>query len=141
VGSLPFRGGLYPFRPERFYKEYCGARTAIIQSAFRYDFPKAKVLSAIKYLNSHLPKGEAKTITADEEKIIIDVIKPFESSYKKTVEKIAPLINDLAKFLPKRRERVQHIGLFGYSRGIGKVSLRAPSALQRFYILWEFRRN
>ena len=25
--------------------------------------------------------------------------------------------------LPKRRERVQHIGLFGYSRGMGKVTL------------------
>ena len=25
--------------------------------------------------------------------------------------------------LPRRRERVQHIGLFGYSRGVGKVKL------------------
>ena len=57
VGSLPFRGGLYPLRPERFYKEYHGVRTAIIQSAFRYDFPKAKAVEAIKYLNKQLPKG------------------------------------------------------------------------------------
>ena len=29
--------------------------------------------------------------------------------------------------MPKRRERVQHIGLFGYSRGLGKV--RLPRAI------------
>jgi phosphoenolpyruvate carboxylase len=50
------------------------------------------------------------------------------------VEKIAPLINDLAKYLPKRRERVQHIGLFGYSRGIGKVSL--PRAISFTAVLY-----
>jgi len=134
VGSLPFRGGLYPYRPERFYKEYRGVRTAIIQSAFRYDFPKAKVKSAIKYLNSHLPKGEPREISAAEEAKMIKAIRPFENAYKKTVEKIAPLINDVSKYLPKRRERVQHIGLFGYSRGLGKV--RLPRAISFTTVLY-----
>lgn len=134
VGSLPFRGGLYPFRPERFYKEYKGVRTAIIQSAFRYDFPKNKVINAIKYLNTHLPKGEPQTIGTNEEAAIIKTIKPFETAYKSTVEKIAPLINDLAKHIPRRRERVQHIGLFGYSRGHGKV--RLPRAISFTAVLY-----
>lgn len=52
----------------------------------------------------------------------------FKKPYRKTVEQIAPLINDVARFIPKRRERVQHVGLFGYSRGIGEVKL--PRAIE-----------
>jgi ribosomal protein S15 len=33
------------------------------------------------------------------------------------------LLNQVAGFVPPRRERLQHIGLFGYSRGVGKVKL------------------
>jgi len=49
VGTLPFRGGISPLDPENFAKEYGGIRTAIIQSAFRYDFPKPLVQKAIRY--------------------------------------------------------------------------------------------
>jgi len=42
----------------------------------------------------------------------------------------------LAAHIPRRRERVQHIGLFGYSRGMGKVSLpRAISFTAALYSL------
>jgi phosphoenolpyruvate carboxylase len=33
------------------------------------------------------------------------------------------IINKVAEFIPKRRARKLHIGLFGYSRGIGKITL------------------
>jgi phosphoenolpyruvate carboxylase len=122
-GSLPFRGGLYPLRPERFLHEYKGIRTVTIQSAFRYDYPKPTVIKAIKALEAGLPKGQAVDITPTDEEKLIKTIKVFETAYRQSVEKIAPLINNLAGYLPKRRERVQHIGLFGYSRGLGKVSL------------------
>lgn len=122
-GSLPFRGGLYPLRPERFINEYPGIRTVTIQSAFRYDYPKNTVAKAVKILEKNLPKTRAVEIPAAEERELIKLIKPFEAEYKKTVESLAPLINRMATFVPKRRERVQHIGLFGYSRGSGKVSL------------------
>jgi phosphoenolpyruvate carboxylase len=122
-GALPFRGGLYPLRPERFLHEYKGIRTATIQSAFRYDYPKPTVVKAIKTLEKGLHKGQAAYITPDDETKLIKTIKAFETAYRRSVEKIAPLVNDLAKHLPKRRERVQHIGLFGYSRGLGKISL------------------
>jgi len=122
-GSLPFRGGLYPLRPERFLNEYKGVRTVTIQSAFRYDYPKNTVIKAIKTLSKGLPKGQPAILTADEEKAVIEAIKPFEAAYKNTMAGIAPVINRMAAFIPKRRERVQHIGLFGYSRGSGKVSL------------------
>ena len=36
---------------------------------------------------------------------------------------MAPLINSVAKYIPPRRARKLHIGLFGYSRSIGRISL------------------
>lgn len=133
-GSLPFRGGLYPLRPERFLQEYPGVRTVTIQSAFRYDYPKTTVIKAIKKLEQGLPKKQAVTITKEEEQKLIAAIRPFESAYKSTVEGLAPLINKLATHIPRRRERVQHIGLFGYSRGHGKVSL--PRAISFTAVLY-----
>ena len=134
-GCLPFRGGLYPLRPERFINEYKGIRTVTIQSAFRYDFPKATVIKAIKILDAGL-KSRAVEINSSDEHTLIDVIKPFEAAYKNSIAGIAPIVNRLAGFMPKRRERVQHIGLFGYSRGVGKVKLpRAISFTGALYSL------
>src|SRR3989338_6210010 len=47
AGSLPFRGGLSPDTLDRFFALYGGVRTVTIQSAFRYDFPEERVMSAI----------------------------------------------------------------------------------------------
>lgn len=121
--SLPFRGGLTPNTVDEFAREYKGIRTALIQSAFRYDFPKRKVIAAIKKLNELLPKGRATKIPSEDEVKLIKAIDIFEGYYKEAVEGIAPWINRVARHLPKRRERVQHTGLFGYSRGVGKVKL------------------
>ncbi len=136
VGTLPFRGGINPQKPERFIKEYPGVRTAIIQSAFRYDFPKKMVIKAIAKLERELPKGKIISIDKTEEKKLITTIKNFEREYQNVIPGIAPLINRVAFFMPKRRERVQHVGLFGYSRGIGKVKLpRAISYTAALYSL------
>ncbi len=136
VGTLPFRGGINPQKPERFIKEYPGIRTAIIQSAFRYDFPKSQVIKAIAKLEKELPKGKIVPIGSHDEKTLISTIKPFEKYYRTTIEQIAPVVNKVAAFMPRRRERVQHTGLFGYSRGIGKVKLpRAISFTAALYSL------
>lgn len=121
--SLPFRGGLTPDTVERFVNEYKGVRTALIQSAFRYDYKKDEVKKAIQYLNKALPLGQAVDMSPEEEKDLIQVIPFFELGYRGVIEKMAPVINDIACMLPSRRERVQHIGLFGYSRGMNKVIL------------------
>jgi phosphoenolpyruvate carboxylase len=121
--SLPFRGGLTPETVDDFVNEYSGVRTALLQSAFRYDFNKDKVIGAIQQLESQLPKGQAVEISDKQEGKLREVITPFEKFYQQTIEEIAPIINKIASMLPKRRERVQHIGLFGYSRGVGKVKL------------------
>lgn len=120
---LPFRGGIDPLRIEKFADEYRGIRTTTIQSAFRYDFDKKDVIKAVEYLEEKLPKQQAVIISEADEKAMIGLIPHFEKNYRQTIEKIAPLINKVAAFLPKRRERVQHVGLFGYSRGVGKVKL------------------
>jgi len=136
VGTLPFRGGINPQRPDRFIKEYPGVRTTIIQSAFRYDFPKKMVIKAIAKLEKELPKTHTVTINKNEETKLIKTIRYFEKEYQNTIPGIAPLINKMASFMPKRRERVQHVGLFGYSRGVGKVKLpRAISYTAALYSL------
>jgi len=121
--SLGFRGGLTPYTVDAFVNEYQGVKTALIQSAFRYDYKKAHVIAAVRQLDELLPKQKAQPVTAAEEQIIREVIPTFESYYRSTIESIAPIINEIADYLPKRRERVQHTGLFGYSRGVGKVKL------------------
>jgi phosphoenolpyruvate carboxylase len=123
VGSLPFRGGLNPLKIQDFIAEYKGIRTVTIQSAFRYDFPLKKVKEAVKILESNLPKNTAALLSDSEEQNLIKLIKPFEQIYQSTISDLAAIINKVAAFAPKRRERVQHIGLFGYSRGVGKVKL------------------
>jgi len=123
TGSLPFRGGLTPETTESFLQEYGGIRTALIQSAFRYDFEKDKVIKAIKRLNTALPKTRTKKVSPAEKKKIPELITNFETYYRRTIEEVAPLINHVAGYLPRRRERVLHIGLFGYSRGVGRVKL------------------
>lgn len=123
AASLSFRGGLAPDRIEKFVQEYQGIRTTLIQSAFRYDYPLPEVKKAIAQLNKLLPQKKAKHITREEETELVLLAEIFEGFYKTTIEGIAGVVNDISSHLPKRRERVQHIGLFGYSRGVGKVKL------------------
>lgn len=120
--SLPFRGGLTPYTTKDFCNEYKGISTALIQSAFRYDFPKKDVVKAVSDLEKNLSR-KSQNISKKDEQELIKIINLFENNYKTTIESIAPLINKIALHLPKRRERVQHVGLFGYSRGVGKVKL------------------
>ncbi|MBI3385020.1 phosphoenolpyruvate carboxylase [Candidatus Gottesmanbacteria bacterium] len=126
-GVLPFRGGLSPENTNEFLREFPGVKTVVIQSAFRYDFPRDGVKSAIGLIIRHAPKTESNILPGRVLNEIKSIIPMFEGPYKKTVEKIAPLIEQISIHIPPRRERVQHIGLFGYSRAVGKV--RLPRAI------------
>ncbi|MFA9288473.1 MAG: phosphoenolpyruvate carboxylase [Weeksellaceae bacterium] len=121
--ALPFRGGLSPETVDEFVAEYKGIRTTTIQSAFRHDYPLPLVKKAIKQLEEELPKRKAVHIDASEETQLRKIASAFAKHYTDSIETIAPIVNDVAKHIPKRRERVQHVGLFGYSRGVGKVKL------------------
>ncbi len=123
AAALPFRGGISPWTVDAFMKEYSGMRTTTIQSAFRYDYPKEDVVEALQKLEKGFHITRARIISPEEEKYLREIMKVFSRYYQSTIVKIAPLINEISKHIPKRRERVQHVGLFGYSRGVGETKL------------------
>jgi phosphoenolpyruvate carboxylase len=119
VGSLPFRGGLSPDSVQHFLNEYSGVRTVTIQSAFRYDYPLKDVKRAIDQINRSISSGKPRLYSPSEVKEGDALTEIFAKYYRRTVEGAAGLINSFAKIIPQRRERMLHIGLFGYSRGVG----------------------
>jgi phosphoenolpyruvate carboxylase len=123
VGSKPFRGHLSPDNVENFLQEYKGLSTATIQSAFRYDYPTEQVKEAIHTLNQRLPNGEPDPISIEEEKALLGILAKCRTTYEKQIETVAPLINSFAAYVPQRRARKLHIGLFGYSRCVAGVCL------------------
>lgn len=123
VGSLPFRGGLSPWNVPHFIEEYPGVRTVTVQSAFRYDYPLEDVREAINLLNRSLPGTDPLAYTQEEISAGERLVAIFSDYYQKTVEEVAEVINRVSTRIPPRRERKLHIGLFGYSRGIGQKQL------------------
>ncbi len=123
VGSRPFRGHLSPENIDNFLQEYKGVSTVTIQSAFRYDYPTEQVKECIKILNQRLPNGESQTIDQFEEEILLGILGKCRLQYEREIEVMAPLINSVAAYVPQRRARKLHIGLFGYSRCVAGVCL------------------
>jgi len=119
VGSAPFRGNLKPHTVERVLAEYPDVQTFTIQSAFKYDYPVAAVLEGIRKINA-APRG--KGVEVDEERCI-RIIDSVSRAYASEVRVLAPLVNYVASAIPQRRKRKLHIGLFGYARETGGVSL------------------
>lgn len=119
AGSAPFRGHLAPETVGMVLDEYPDVQTFTVQSAFKYDNPVPSVISAINKLkSSQMMKG----YDVDEGKCI-DMIEKVSAEYKKNIESLAPIINDVAGFVPRRRMRKLHVGLFGYARSMGKIKL------------------
>jgi phosphoenolpyruvate carboxylase len=123
VGSVPFRGNLRPTNIDNCLGGYPSVQTFTIQSAFKYDYPEKEVESAIRDINRRKRK---KPITVDED-ACLKIIDKFSAEYRRQIEVLAPLINQIALYVPSRRKRKLHIGLFGYSRRLGK--LRLPRAI------------
>lgn len=119
VGSPPFRGHLTPETVDNVLREYPDVQTFTVQSAFKYDNPVPLVIGSIEKLkSSNMGNG----MDVDEGRCL-DIVERVSSEYRKLIEYISPLINNLAVFIPRRRMRKLHVGLFGYSRSIGKVKL------------------
>ncbi len=118
VGSLPFRGGLNPDTVDDFFHEYPGIQTVTIQSAFRYDYESPDVENAIDKINDM--RLENATPTPGNLPAVVDA---FNHHYQGLIEGIAPTINALAAYVPRRRERRLHVGLFGYARKMQGITL------------------
>jgi len=136
TGSLPFRGGVNPENIENILHQYEGVKTVTVQSAFRYDYPLPQVKKTIAYMKKHLAKPVAPIFNDKEFAGLKKTSKIFEDLYRPIIEQASDAINEMAAFIPRRRERMQHIGLFGYNRGVGKTKLpRAISFTGAWYSL------
>jgi phosphoenolpyruvate carboxylase len=119
MGTAPFRGGLSPDTVERVVAEYPSVVTYTVQSAFKYDYPVDDVRCAIDWLRTR-EVGRAKDI--DRERAL-PLIEHYSVAYRQRIPAIAPLVNDLARYVPARRARKLHVGLFGYARQLDGVTL------------------
>ena len=126
AGSSPFRGNLGPDTIKRSLAEYDSYYTFSVQSAFRYDYDETSVKDAVSMINAHKPVIP-NLFNDDQEIIIKHIIDLYSSRFQKIVEGISRPINDITTYLPKRRTRKLHTGLFGYSRSTG--SARLPRAI------------
>jgi phosphoenolpyruvate carboxylase len=132
MGSAPFRGGLAPSTTERVGREYPSVVTFTVQSAFKFDHPVEEVRAACEHLKSR----EIGPPTPVDTKRALSVIERYSNAYRARVVELAPHINRMAKHVPARRARKLHIGLFGYARELGGVTLpRAISFTCALYSL------
>ncbi|MEM0449049.1 MAG: phosphoenolpyruvate carboxylase [Methanomassiliicoccales archaeon] len=123
VGSAPFRGNFKPSTVDRIMKEYPSVQTFTVQSAFKYDHPHEEVREGIAKVKER-DRGKPRDIDEERARAIIHKIT---KSYMDQIIRLAPLINEASRFVPRRRKRKLHIGLFGYSRNVKGV--RLPRAI------------
>lgn len=119
VGSAPFRGDLQPSTVEKVMAEYPSAYTFTIQSALKYDNSSEKVRETTKKLKE---REVGRPQCVDEEKAL-EFMSRYCREYQKQITVLAPVINRVARYVPSRRKRKLHVGLFGYSRSMGDVTL------------------
>ena len=126
VGSAPFRGNFVPARVGETLAEYPSVQTFTIQSAFKYDHEEEQVRAAIQHINRST-RGAPQEV--DEERCI-KIIERVAARYAECVKALAPLVNEVARFVPARRARKLHIGLFGYSRRLDGHDTHLPRAIK-----------
>ena len=119
VGSVPFRGGLAPRTVGRVLATYPSVQTFTIQSAFKYDHPPEAVREGIAKVIAHT---RAAPIVIDEDRAL-ELLDRLVTRYQSEVQELAPLVNRVARAVPRRRLRKLHVGLFGYNRASAGVSL------------------
>ncbi|MEK6899800.1 MAG: phosphoenolpyruvate carboxylase [Nanoarchaeota archaeon] len=119
LGSAPFRGNFKPSTVKKILEGYPSVQTFTIQSAFKYDNPLKQVIEAVDYIN----KAERKDPYPVDEQMALRYIDLIHEDYVDTITDIAPLINEFSRYLPGRRKRKIHTGLFGYSRNTSGIKL------------------
>ncbi|MEZ5125378.1 MAG: phosphoenolpyruvate carboxylase [Thermoleophilia bacterium] len=119
AGSAPFRGNLSPINAPRVAQEYPSVETFTVQSAFKYDHAPTEVMNAIRYLRDRATRPAHEI----DEAAALDLTERYSAEYQRQVQDLAPIINSVARFVPSRRKRKLHVGLFGYSRRLGDVQL------------------
>lgn len=119
AGSAPFRGSLSPENAATVADAYPSVETFTAQSAFKYDRPVDEVREGVETLKD-AQRGSPPAV--DEERAL-ETVDRFADAYCEQVEVVAPTVNRVADFVPGRRARRLHVGLFGYSREVGENAL------------------
>ncbi|MBM3229430.1 phosphoenolpyruvate carboxylase [Candidatus Parvarchaeota archaeon] len=119
VGSAPFRGNMKPINGHNCTGEYPSVQTFTLQSSFKYDYPERVVRDCIDSLNE---TSRGRPLAIDEQKALA-LVEKITSAYQREVEVLAPHINKISKFIPAKRARKLHIGLFGYNRAMKGIKL------------------
>ncbi len=130
VGGAPFRGNFTPNNVSNCGDEYPSVQTYTVQSSFKYDHPFRDVVNAVDMLN-HMHRRPPLPIEEDRAKALI---KKMVKEYESQLREMADLVNGIAAFVPGRRARKLHVGLFGYSRSMKGITLpRAIKFCAAFY--------
>ena len=131
-GAAPFRGNFNPNRIKENIRAYPSIQTFTAQSAFKYDYPLKDVLNAIDDINNTERHAPPFLDINRAQELILKMEKDYVSSLKV----LAPTINLMSKYVPSRRKRKLHTGLFGYSRSAEGITLpRAIKFTASFYSL------
>ena len=131
-GSAPFRGHLMPGTAEYVLEKYPSVATFTIQSAFKYDFPVKKVQAAIELINQTPVRAP---VRVEDPARALKIVHKISREYQRQIRLLAPLINELAPYVPKRRMRKLHTGLFGYSREL-KEGISLPRVISFCAVLY-----
>jgi len=130
VGSPPFRGNFTPNNVGNCGDEYPSVQTFTMQSSFKYDHPFRDVVNAIDMVKG-ARRGPPLEI---DERRALAFANRIMKTYQAQVTEVADLINGLSAYVPNRRARKLHIGLFGYSRSMKGIKLpRAIKFCASFY--------
>jgi len=130
VGGAPFRGNFTPNNVSNCGDEYPSVQTFTVQSSFKYDHPFRDTFNAIDMIN-HMRRRPP--LPLDEKKAMA-LIKKMRPVYEAQLKEMADMVNGISVFVPGRRARKLHVGLFGYSRSMKGIKLpRAIKFCAAFY--------
>ncbi len=115
-GSPPFRGNLRPENAKEIAGKWKAVYTFTIQSAFKYDYPEREVVKAVEEIKSVRPSLKV-------EDVDVSLADKVAENYRKDVLAVADIVNAFSVYVPRRRARKLHVGLFGYSRCVNGAQL------------------
>jgi len=127
IGAAPFRGGLTPEDRsiDAVLATYPGMATVTVQSAFRYDHPEERVIAASRRLEAELAKGYLARGELgpgpDREEVAVlgRAIAVLKEAYEASYRELLPLVSQVAKSVPSRRERYENVEVAGSARRVG----------------------
>lgn len=123
-GSAPFRGNFKPTNVKEMLHAYPSMQTFTVQSAFKYDYSPQEVINGIEEVKSTKRRAPLPIDIS----FAIRMINKMEKDYQDSIKLLVNNINMINPYIPARRKRKLHVGLFGYARKTSKISL--PRAIQ-----------